>query len=154
MERLGEMIVRLSDDGFRMESPIIGFAGGPDLPYLKGKVLRCFRATLLAKLDNENEILEFDPNLPYGFLHIEGSDLPPKCVVALIHKLDFINAWRINDMNWFEEDTFDVMVRYRTAGGFRGLFGTKTWPMFEYTTVSPSSGERFMRLYGLEEEHF
>ncbi len=145
MERLPEMLKRLEADGADLDNPPIGFIGGPDLPYLKGKEMHCTGVTCLAQLQGD-KIVEFDKHLPYGFLHIGGDDLPSNSTTAIINKLDFKNAWTINEKGWFEDDEYMVFLAYKPASGLL-RFISKALPTYEFSIVGPV---KYTRIYGLE----
>jgi len=151
MEKLAEMIAILARNGLDSNNPPIGFAGGPDLPFLKGKEMRCRKVTLLAGLEDD-KIIEFDKHLPYGFLHIDGPDLKPNTIAAIINKIDFKNAWEIDRNGWFDNEDYGVFVEYKEGGGLM-RFMPKMFPLYKFEIFGndPRDGaETYLQLYGLE----
>ena len=88
MERLAEMLARLSEDGADLNNPLVGYTGGPDIPSLEGHTMRCLGTTLLAQMEGGN-INEFDVHLPYAFLHVESKTFEGRLAAAVINKIDF-----------------------------------------------------------------
>lgn len=130
MEKLAEMIGLLAKNGLDPDNPPIGFAGGADYPILKGIRMLCRKVTLLANIDGD-ELVEFDRHLPYGFLHVEAPDIKSNTIISLINKVDFYNAWVLNNMGVFDDDGYEVHICYKPATGLKGLM-PKMWPQFEY----------------------
>lgn len=135
MEKYYEMIARLTADGMRADNPPVGFLGGPRLGTLNGIRMRCKKATLLAQMDGE-QLVDFDFKLPYGFLHVEAPELRVFTIVAVTHKLDFWNAWVLNERGVFEDADCEVHLIYKRASGLRkalrGIF-----PHFEFMVFNP-----------------
>lgn len=165
MEKYNEMMARLLADGMDIDNPPIGFLGGPKLATLKGIRMKCKKATLLAQMDGE-QLVDFDFRLPYGFLHVEAPELREFSIVSVTHKLDFWNAWILDERGVFEADDYEVHVIYKRASGFktalRGIF-----PHFEFMVFNPGLFEDLhnptvlefaleekplLRLYGHERE--
>ncbi len=146
MERLEEMIARLSDDGADLNNPLVGYAGGPDIPFLESHTMHCSRATLLARIDGNN-LVEFDPHLPYAFLHVESKTFEGKLAAAVINKIDFQNAWTITQNGWFDSDDYSVYVDYKpTVPKFLG-FMKKAFPVYQFSILRPRGP--MIRLHGL-----
>ena len=147
MDKLGEMLAILIQEGMDGSNPPIGFAGGPDLPFLKGKgPMRCTKMTLLAKVQNYPEIVEFDKHLPYGFLHVESAWLPPNSIVSIINRVDFLNAVNLEDST--HRDDMIVYVEYKQSPLF-GRIMPKMFPLFEFSEVDTETGHIYSRIHGV-----
>lgn len=166
IEAVTEVIAALVKSGMDINNPPIGFVGGEDYHVLKGMPLRLTKTTFMAQIVN-GEIIDFNKNLPFGFLHVESPEVKPKTIIALRHKLDFSNAWLLEERGALKDEEFEVHVRYKPAKGLKGLFGV-IFPMFEYLILREGSLEDIyrhktnpnfeedvplIRLYGLEQEN-
>lgn len=144
-EKLAEMTARLVRAGMEVANPPIGFIGGPDLPALSGVSMVCRDVVLLAQMDEkEEEVVEFHQFLPYGFLKVESNSRQPNSFVAIINKLDFINAWELECLKTFEPGSPTVRVNYKPWKVM-----PKVFPCFELLVVG-SDGQTLARYYGLE----
>ncbi|MFN0277852.1 MAG: hypothetical protein ACKVRN_04535 [Pyrinomonadaceae bacterium] len=147
MVRLAEMIARLSEDGADLNNPLVGYTGGPDIPFLDGHTMHCSRATLLAQMDGEN-IIEFDTHLPYAFLHVESKTFEGRLAAAVINKIDFRNVWTISQNGWFDNGGYSVYVDYKPiAPKFLG-FMKKALPLYQFSILRPQGP--MIRLHGLK----
>jgi hypothetical protein len=134
MEKYHEMMARLLVAGMQADNLPVGFMGGPRMKTLKGVRMKCTKATLLARMDGE-ELIDFENKLPYGFLHVEAPELRECTIVAVRHKLDFWNAWVLNERGVFEDDDCEVHLVHKKAGGIKRLFAG-ILPYFEYMVFS------------------
>ena len=146
MERLAEMIARL---GSHNGNPMVGFMSDKKYTSIKGIKLRCTDVTLLAQM-NGDSVIEFDKYLPYGFLHVEAPELPP-CNVALIHKIDFRNAWEIKEKGGFDERKASVGVEFKPWKKVSFFSPLGLFPMFEFLLVF--SDESVHRYHGVDYQY-
>ncbi len=147
MERLPEMLARLSEDGADLDNPLVGFAGGPDIPFLDGHRMHCVGATLLAQMNGEN-IVEFDSHLPYAFLHVESNTFEGRLAAAIINKIDFRNAWMIRQNGWFDNGDYSVYVDYKPTVPKFLRFMKKALPLYQFSILCRQGP--MIRLHGLD----
>lgn len=165
MTKLEEMTVRLIKEGMKADNLPVGFMDGAKLKTLKGIRMKCAKMTLFARMEGE-QLVDFEKYLPYGFLHVEAPELRENTIVAVRHKLDFYNAWILEQKGLLDDEECEVHLTYRLAPGFKRIFGGFL-PQFEYMVFSRGTfdflcspqftefallQEPILRLYGHERQ--
>jgi hypothetical protein len=159
ISKYDEMMGRLLVAGMHADNPPIGLIGGEGLRVLRGIRMKCTKATFLAQMQ-DGFLIEFEPKLPFGFLHVEAPQLPVNSIVAIRHKLDFQNAWELQRLGVFREPTREVHVRYKTQKGLKKLLWSFL-PYLELTVFEAGIFEHFepdekleplLKLSGREQE--
>ncbi len=133
MEKYHEMMARLLVAGMHADNLPVGFMGGARMKTLKGIRMKCTKPTLFARMEGD-ALIDFESKLPYGFLHVEAPELRESTIVAVRHKLDFWNAWILNERGVFGDS--EVHVIYKRATGFKKLLAGM-FPQFEYLVFNP-----------------